>query len=37
MTQVACGRRVGYIQTRLGELHELAQWAIANDRKATWS
>lgn len=35
MMAIACGR-VGYIQTRLGELHDLAQWAIANNREVTW-
>lgn len=35
MMAIACGRRVGYIQTRLGELHDLAQWAIANNREVT--
>jgi hypothetical protein len=27
---VECGRRPGYIQERLGQLHELAQWAVAH-------
>ena len=37
MTQIDCGRRVGYLQTRLGELHDLALFAAANDRDVTWS
>lgn len=27
---VECGRRPGYIQDRLAQLHELAQWAVAH-------
>lgn len=27
---IECGRRPGYIQERLAQLHELAQWAVAH-------
>lgn len=27
---VDCGRAPGYLQERLGQLHELAQWAVAH-------
>jgi len=29
-------RRPGYLQERLGQLHELAEWAIANDAVVSW-
>ena len=28
---IECGRRPGYIQERLAQLHDLAQWAVAHD------
>lgn len=30
-------RRPGYLQERLGQLHELAQWATANEAEVQWS
>ncbi|MBM4569106.1 hypothetical protein GS489_00960 [Rhodococcus hoagii] len=33
---VECGRRSGYIQGRLGDLHRLATWAVAHDRAVQW-
>lgn len=34
---VECGRRPGYLQEVLGWLHEVAEWAIAHDRKVVWA
>jgi hypothetical protein len=31
-----CGRRPGYLQGRLAELHELADWCIQHDRPVQW-
>lgn len=36
-TMVSCGRRVGYFQDVLGNLHVLAQWCADNDRKVQWN
>ena len=37
MTMIACGRRVGYVQAVLAELHELALFAVDRGRAAYWS
>ncbi|WP_206663661.1 hypothetical protein [Prescottella subtropica] len=33
---IDCGRRPGYIQERLGDLHRLAAWAVENGRTVQW-
>lgn len=33
---IDCGRREGYLQERLGQLRELADYAIAHNRKVSW-
>lgn len=35
-TMVQCGRRAGYLQDRLAQLHSLAQWCQTHDRKVVW-
>lgn len=34
---IECGRRPGYVQERLGQLHELAQWAVDHGALIWWS
>lgn len=34
---IDCGRREGYLQERLGQLRELADYAIAHNRRIDWS
>jgi hypothetical protein len=34
---VFCGRHVGYADERLDQLAEIAEWAIANNRRVVWS
>lgn len=36
-TIVSCGRKVGYLQDRLGQLRELASWAAERNLPVTWS
>lgn len=35
-TMIDCGRRVGYIQERLGQLADLALWAADNGAEVSW-
>ena len=36
-TSVLCSRQAGYLQMRLAELHDLAQFAASRDRQIHWS
>lgn len=36
-TLIHCGRRVGYLQGHLTELHALAQWAMEHGREVQWA
>lgn len=36
-TFVDCGRREGYLQERLGQLRELADWAVANQAEISFA
>ena len=35
-TMVECGRPVGYADERLGQLAEVAAWAVGHGRRVTW-
>lgn len=34
---ITCGREAGYVQDRLRDLHEVAQFAIAHNRDVVWA
>ena len=34
---IQCGRRPGYLQDRLAQLHDLAQWCVEQGRSIVWS
>lgn len=35
-TMIDCGRREGYSEDRLGQLHELAEFAVSRGRTIQW-
>lgn len=37
MRVIAGARPAGYLQDKLQELHEIAEWALRHDRRVTWA